>query len=258
MVIWKAYLLACKKFGHLVKDIKQHRNFDIESPAKNALQPRLRAVVEADDDLYLDLARLGYLFVDQGIIVTITSLLPNLCRLRLCFTRLRLPSCQFQIKPFKRSISFQCRWLATSTTRSPSRSLIFLHSSARTRDRITSAHGPARDQYCQECRSGEATRHSDARAHIYRSQGFGQKHESLSGCGKDVNTSSAQPYYHVSDNGCRFIYSPPAKVEKKLSSETEELKSDIANLNKKLHYLETTHKNSREHIEKIIQSGGRS
>lgn len=49
-----------------------------------------------------------------------------------------------------------------------------------------------------------------------------------------------------------------ADVEKRLSSETAELKSDISNLNKKLHYLETTHKNSREHIEKIIQSGGRS
>ena len=44
-------------------------------------------------------------------------------------------------------------------------------------------------------------------------------------------------------------------VEKKLSSQTSELKSDIANLNKKLHYLETTHKNSREHIDKIMASG---
>lgn len=49
-----------------------------------------------------------------------------------------------------------------------------------------------------------------------------------------------------------------ADVEKRLSSETAELKSDISNLNKKLHYLETTHKNSREHIDKIIKSGGRA
>jgi len=47
-------------------------------------------------------------------------------------------------------------------------------------------------------------------------------------------------------------------MEKRLSSETAELKSDVSNLNKKLHYLETTHKNSREHIEKIMQSGSRS
>ena len=54
------------------------------------------------------------------------------------------------------------------------------------------------------------------------------------------------------------MFSPLADVEKKLSSETAELNSDISNLNKKLHYLETTHKNSRDHIEKIIQSGGRT
>ena len=47
-------------------------------------------------------------------------------------------------------------------------------------------------------------------------------------------------------------------MERQLLSETAELKSDVTNLNKKLHYLETTHKNSREHIEKIMQSGGRS
>ncbi len=54
------------------------------------------------------------------------------------------------------------------------------------------------------------------------------------------------------------MFSPPEEVEKKISANVAELKSDVANLNKKLHYLETTHKNSREHIEKIIRSGGRS
>lgn len=49
-----------------------------------------------------------------------------------------------------------------------------------------------------------------------------------------------------------------ADVEKRLSSETTELKLDISNLNKKLHYLETTHKNSRDHIEQIFKSGGRA
>ena len=57
---------------------------------------------------------------------------------------------------------------------------------------------------------------------------------------------------------CRFVFSPKGDVEKRLASETGELKSDISNLNKKLHYLETTQKNSREHIDKIMQSGGRS
>ena len=56
----------------------------------------------------------------------------------------------------------------------------------------------------------------------------------------------------------RFVFSPTVDVEKRLSSETAELKSDISNLSKKLHYLETTHKNSREHIDQIFRSGGRS
>lgn len=43
-----------------------------------------------------------------------------------------------------------------------------------------------------------------------------------------------------------------------MTSETAELKSDIANLNKKLHYLETTYKNSQEHMNRIFNSGGGS
>lgn len=54
------------------------------------------------------------------------------------------------------------------------------------------------------------------------------------------------------------MYSPISDVEKRLASNVTELKGDVANLNKKLHYLETTHKNSREHIEKIMRSSGRS
>lgn len=64
-----------------------------------------------------------------------------------------------------------------------------------------------------------------------------------------------------SDQCCRvfrFVFSPTPDVEKKLSSSISELKSDVESLNKKLHYLETTHKNSREHIEKIIGSGMRA
>ena len=57
----------------------------------------------------------------------------------------------------------------------------------------------------------------------------------------------------------RFVFSPLAQVEGRLSSEAADLKSDISNLNKKLHYLETTHKNSREHIDQIFnRAGGRS
>ncbi|KAG8533346.1 uncharacterized protein KY384_002129 [Bacidia gigantensis] len=58
--------------------------------------------------------------------------------------------------------------------------------------------------------------------------------------------------------GKMFVFSPRQDVEKRISSNVTELKSDIGSLNKKLHYLETTHKNSREHIEKIIGSSMKS
>ncbi|KAH8598779.1 Prefoldin [Bisporella sp. PMI_857] len=58
--------------------------------------------------------------------------------------------------------------------------------------------------------------------------------------------------------GKMFVYSPIEGVDKRLKDETSELKSDVDNLGKKLLYLETTHKNSREHIDQIFKSGGRA
>ena len=46
-------------------------------------------------------------------------------------------------------------------------------------------------------------------------------------------------------------------INKRLSNESAGLKKDIADLEKRLHYLETTFKNSREHIDKILQTGQR-
>jgi prefoldin subunit 1 len=47
-------------------------------------------------------------------------------------------------------------------------------------------------------------------------------------------------------------------VDKRLASEKTELKTDIESLEKKLNYLEMTHKNSRENLEQILKSGGRA
>jgi prefoldin subunit 1 len=44
-------------------------------------------------------------------------------------------------------------------------------------------------------------------------------------------------------------------MDKKLSSQKKELETDISNLDKKLQYLETTYKNSRVHIDQILQTG---
>lgn len=53
----------------------------------------------------------------------------------------------------------------------------------------------------------------------------------------------------------RFVWSPVPDVKTRLATESEELKSDTANLEKKLHYLETTYKNSRDNLEQLFRSG---
>lgn len=58
--------------------------------------------------------------------------------------------------------------------------------------------------------------------------------------------------------GKMFVFSPTDEVDQRLKKETTDLKTDVDNLNKKLHYLETTHKNSKEHMEQIFKSGGRA
>lgn len=51
------------------------------------------------------------------------------------------------------------------------------------------------------------------------------------------------------------MWSPVEDVKKRLASESEELKSDTSNLEKKLHYLETTYKNSRDNLEQLFKTG---
>ena len=50
---------------------------------------------------------------------------------------------------------------------------------------------------------------------------------------------------------------PVPEINEKLASESNSLKKDIAELEKRLHYQETTFKNSKEHIDKILQTGAR-
>ena len=56
----------------------------------------------------------------------------------------------------------------------------------------------------------------------------------------------------------RFVFSPTSEVDQRLKKETGEFQADVENLNKRLHYLETTHKNSKDHMEQIFKSGGRA
>ena len=41
-----------------------------------------------------------------------------------------------------------------------------------------------------------------------------------------------------------------------MAAESVEIKSDMSSLEKKLHYLETTYKNSKENLEQILNSAG--
>lgn len=52
----------------------------------------------------------------------------------------------------------------------------------------------------------------------------------------------------------RFSSLPVHELRKKLDSQTRDLEVEVEKLSKRLLYLETTHKNSREHIEQILQS----
>lgn len=56
----------------------------------------------------------------------------------------------------------------------------------------------------------------------------------------------------------RFVLSPMAELKEKYAAQSTELKSDTSNLEKKLHYLETTAKNSQAHIDQMLKSGGRA
>lgn len=54
----------------------------------------------------------------------------------------------------------------------------------------------------------------------------------------------------------RFVLTSTGDVKKRQAREAEEIKKELANLDKKQHYLETTFKNSQEHMEQILKRGG--
>ncbi|PLB46732.1 putative prefoldin subunit 1 [Aspergillus steynii IBT 23096] len=58
--------------------------------------------------------------------------------------------------------------------------------------------------------------------------------------------------------GKMFMSVPMNTVDKRISTESTELKSDISGLEKKLSSLEMTHKNGRENLERILKSGDRA
>lgn len=57
-------------------------------------------------------------------------------------------------------------------------------------------------------------------------------------------------------NDCRFVLTTTEDVKKRQAKEAEDVKQELANLDKKLNYLEQTYKNSTEHMEQILKRGG--
>ncbi|EFY84868.1 prefoldin subunit 1, putative [Metarhizium acridum CQMa 102] len=53
--------------------------------------------------------------------------------------------------------------------------------------------------------------------------------------------------------GKMFASLPLPVLRQKLEGQTKDLDSDVEKLNQRLLYLETTHKNSREHIEQMLR-----
>ena len=51
----------------------------------------------------------------------------------------------------------------------------------------------------------------------------------------------------------RFVGVPMQTVDKRLTSENATMNSDIAGLEKKLNYFETTHAKARENLEAIVK-----
>lgn len=55
----------------------------------------------------------------------------------------------------------------------------------------------------------------------------------------------------------RFVASPKSDVKVRLTKEGETIKKDMEGLEKKMHYLETTYKNSKDHLDAVFKNGGR-
>lgn len=57
------------------------------------------------------------------------------------------------------------------------------------------------------------------------------------------------------DDG-RFVLTSTDEVKQKQSKEAVDIDKEMENLNKKLHYLDTTYKNATQHIEQIFARAG--
>ncbi|THX20263.1 hypothetical protein D6D17_00772 [Aureobasidium pullulans] len=57
--------------------------------------------------------------------------------------------------------------------------------------------------------------------------------------------------------GKMFVASPKTDVKVRLTKDQDAIRKDMEGLDKKMHYLETTYKNSKDHLDAIFKNGGR-
>lgn len=57
--------------------------------------------------------------------------------------------------------------------------------------------------------------------------------------------------------GKMFVATPTDAVNTRLAKDKEDLNAKLTNLDKKYTFLETTFKNSQDHLDKVFKSGGR-
>lgn len=78
------------------------------------------------------------------------------------------------------------------------------------------------------------------------------------GVGKMYVFSPSVPTAESAKTGSwnRFVGIPAPALQDKLGSQIKEIETEVDAMGKRLHYLETTAKNSQEHIEKMLKGGG--
>lgn len=57
------------------------------------------------------------------------------------------------------------------------------------------------------------------------------------------------------NDGYRFVLTSTAEVKTRQAKEASDVKAELANLDKKLHYLQTTYDNSQQHIRALFERG---
>ena len=54
----------------------------------------------------------------------------------------------------------------------------------------------------------------------------------------------------------RFVLTSPEEIQTRQTKQSADISAELANLEKKLAYLETTYKNSQMHLDQLFQRAG--